>query len=31
MYAFQEVIMPIAYEFAPDLVISKADVRHDDC
>lgn len=23
LYAFQEVIMPIAYEFDPDLVISK--------
>jgi histone deacetylase 6 len=23
IYAFQKIVMPIAYEFAPDLVISK--------
>lgn len=23
MYAFQEIVMPIGYEFDPDLVISK--------
>lgn len=28
MYAFQEVVMPIAYEFDPDLVISEYCVQY---
>ena len=27
IYAFQKIVMPIAYEFAPDLVISESSVR----
>lgn len=29
IYAFQKVIMPIAYEFAPDLVISQYHLESD--
>ena len=28
LYAFQKIVMPIAYEFAPDLVISEFATPH---
>jgi hypothetical protein len=30
IYAFQKIVMPIAMEFAPELVISKSHVCHSD-